>query len=143
MDVEINVNTYLYCDDWRIGQVIRNLIANSIKHGGKDKPIQILLTQHRENDCEYLKIAVEDEGVGIPEDQLEEIFDPFTESSRTRRKSGGTGIGLAVCKELIAAHKGRMWAENNASGVGSTIFLILPYEKQCKRVYSYRLTQKS
>ncbi len=143
MDILSNADTNVHCDPWRIKQLLRNVLANAIKHGGKDKSIRIILDRHQENDLKYLKISVQDEGVGIPEDQLQTIFEPFTESSRTKRKSGGTGVGLTLCKDIVGAHKGKIWAENNASGVGSTFRMILPYEKQFDKVYTYRLTQRS
>jgi PAS domain S-box-containing protein len=142
MDVSSDVNTYIYCDDWRISQVMRNVIANSIKHGGQNKPILIALSVLKEQSNKYLKISIKDEGVGIPEDQLEEVFELFTESSRTKHMYKGTGIGLALCKDIVIAHKGKIWAENNPDG-GATFFITLPYEKQSRKIYSYRLTQRS
>jgi signal transduction histidine kinase len=139
MDVGAHVNTYISCDDWRVSQVIRNVLANAIKHGGQDKPIQINLDTHEEKNKKYLRIAIQDEGVGVPPDQIEEIFEPFTESNRTKRISGGTGIGLAICKDIVAAHRGRIWAENNAD-IGATFFITLPYDDHPKKSYSYRLT---
>lgn len=143
LNIDSNVKTYIMCDEWRMAQVIRNVIANAIKFGGPDRPITIALDTHDENESTYLKISIKDEGVGIPNDQLEEIFDPFTESDRTKRMSGGTGIGLAICKNIIAAHRGRIWAENNLDGKGSTFFITLPYEEQPKKVYSYSLLRRS
>jgi PAS domain S-box-containing protein len=140
MDVGADVNTYISCDDWRISQVIRNVLANAIKHGGQDRPIQINLDTYEEKNKKYLRIAIQDEGVGIPEDQLEEIFEPFTESNRTKRTSGGTGIGLAICKDIVAVHRGRIWAQNNVRSIGATFFITLPYEDHPKKSYSYRLT---
>jgi signal transduction histidine kinase len=121
---------------------MRNVIANSIKHGGQNKPIQITISTHKEHSNKYLKISVQDEGLGIPEDQLEEIFEPFTESRRTKGAYNGTGISLALCKDIIAAHRGKIWVENNHND-GATFFITLPYEKQPQKVYSYRLTQRS
>ncbi len=73
----------------------------------------------------YIRIDVRDQGVGIPEDELESVFDKFVQSSKTRTGAGGTGLGLAICREIIQAHYGRIWAENNPSG-GACISCILP-----------------
>ncbi len=59
-------------------------------------------------------ISVRDEGPGIPPDELELVFDKFMQSSKTKSGSGGTGLGLAICREIVAGHHGRIWAENNA-----------------------------
>ena len=71
--------------------------------------------------------SVIDQGIGIPENELDSIFDKFVQSSKTKTGAGGTGLGLAICKEIIDAHKGEIWAENNAEG-GSIFSFMLPYE---------------
>ncbi len=73
----------------------------------------------------YVLTSIQDQGIGIPEDELELIFDKFTQSSRTKTAAGGIGMGLAICKEIIDAHRGKIWAENN-SDVGCTIKFLIP-----------------
>jgi len=63
-----------------------------------------------------VKVSVSDRGPGIPEDELEAVFDKFVQSSKTKTGAGGTGLGLAICHEIICAHKGRIWAENKPEG---------------------------
>ena len=58
--------------------------------------------------------------MGIPESELELIFDKFAQSSKTRTGAGGTGLGLAICKEIVEQHGGKIWAESKANG--ETIF---------------------
>jgi len=72
-----------------------------------------------------LRLIVSDEGVGIPESELEKVFDKFVQSSKTKNGAGGTGLGLAICREIVAAHGGAVWARNNAAG-GAEFFLELP-----------------
>src|SRR5690606_15730594 len=55
---------------------------------------------------------VTDEGPGVPETELETIFDAFVQSSQTTSGAGGTGLGLAICREIVTLHGGRIWAEN-------------------------------
>jgi signal transduction histidine kinase len=69
-------------------------------------------------------VSVVDEGVGIPDDELNAVFDKFVQSSKTKTGSGGTGLGLAICREIVEAHGGKIWAENNATG-GATFHFTL------------------
>jgi len=66
--------------------------------------------------------------VGIPADELESIFEKFSQSRRTVSGVGGTGLGLAICKEIVAAHGGEIWAENNSNG-GATFNFSLPIKQ--------------
>lgn len=99
-------------DEQKIGQVLRNLIANAIKFSDKESK-KIELFCHVEKEDGRVFLSVKDEGIGVPEDEIEEIFSPFTQSSRTNDKSGGVGLGLVICKEIIDAHQGEIYAENN------------------------------
>ena len=72
-------------------------------------------------------VGVRDHGVGIPEAELETIFDQFVQSSRTKTGAGGTGLGLAICREIVTAHQGRIWAENRPEG-GAALFFTLPLQ---------------
>lgn len=72
-----------------------------------------------------LRMSVSDEGVGIPAGELESVFDKFVQSSRTRTGAGGTGLGLSICREIVAAHHGRIMACNNAAG-GAEFIVELP-----------------
>jgi PAS domain S-box-containing protein len=143
LNVKSNVDTFICCDDWRIKQVIRNVIGNAVKYGSKGKPITITLTNFKKDKLKYLQIAIQDEGVGIPEKELSAIFDIFSESTRTRSKAGGVGLGLALCKEIAVTHGGDMWAENNKSGVGSTFYITIPFEEENNKVYTYALSTRN
>ena len=72
-----------------------------------------------------VEIRVSDQGPGIPDDQLEAVFDKFVQSRRTDRKTGGTGLGLAIAREIVNAHGGRIDARNNADH-GSCFRVVLP-----------------
>lgn len=125
--------TKLLCDEYRISQVIRNLIANSLEYSPEGMSISVFLSEgFLETDAGRIpgiRVSVVDQGIGIPDDELDLIFDKFTQSSRTKTGAGGTGLGLAICKEIIIAHKGKIWAENNPEG-GTKFSFILPYEQE-------------
>ena len=72
-----------------------------------------------------VEVTVIDEGPGIPEDELEQIFDRFTQSSLTRDVAGGTGLGLAICREIVLAHRGEIYARNGTQG-GAEFIVRLP-----------------
>ena len=124
------------CDELKIGQVFHNLMSNAVKFTPPDKKITIsfasqkLPVGNRRTDQETipaLTVKIRDEGMGIPEDELESIFNKFIQSSKTKTGAGGTGLGLSICQEIVKAHHGKIWAENNPDG-GATFSFILPYE---------------
>jgi PAS domain S-box-containing protein len=124
------------CDEVKIGQVVRNLISNAIKFTPSGKKVSILvesseLVINGKKLTPALLITISDDGVGIPENELESVFDKFVQSSSTKTNAGGTGLGLAICKEIIKAHNGKIWAENNPEG-GATFSFMLPYEQKVK-----------
>ena len=110
----------LLLDTKRISQVIRNLLSNAIKFspdGGA-----ILITTCMDN--QSLTFSIEDRGIGIPEDELNLVFDKFIQSSKTKTGAGGTGLGLSICRKTIAAHQGEIWAECNPHGGAKFLFKI-------------------
>jgi two-component system sensor histidine kinase VicK len=109
-------------DSKRIEQVLRNLLTNAIKYSPEGGHI----TVQGRGDHRQLLIQVRDEGMGIPPEDLERVFERFyrVENEITQRV-GGVGLGLAVCRAIVEAHGGRMWVESSL-GVGSTFFFTLP-----------------
>lgn len=95
-------------DEAKIRQVIQNLLSNAIKFSTKSTTIQIELSQTPEK----IRCQITNCGVGVPESELDSIFDKFVQSSKTKTGAGGTGLGLAICKEIIVQHNGRIWAES-------------------------------
>ena len=120
-------------DAARFGQVVRNLLANAIKFTPEGRRIAVgfapgLLaagrraTDHGELDAVTMRVS--DEGIGIPETELESVFDKFVQSSKTKSGAGGTGLGLAICREIVEAHRGTIHAERNAAG-GADFVVVL------------------
>ncbi|MBL3529398.1 MAG: HAMP domain-containing histidine kinase [gamma proteobacterium endosymbiont of Lamellibrachia anaximandri] len=131
-------------DSQRIGQVIGNLLGNAIKFTPADRRITItfsngtLLCGRRKEDqsqCHSLRLSLRDEGIGIPENELETVFDKFIQSSKTRSEGGGTGLGLAISKEIIEAHGGRIWAQNYPQG-GAEFILEIPIKGETEAAES-------
>jgi signal transduction histidine kinase len=120
------------CDKERIEQVVRNLLANSIKFTKsgtiKVSLIKSTIINKKGKTKPVIQFAIKDTGIGIPQNQLNYIFDKFNQSSITKTGAGGTGLGLAICKEIIKAHHGTIWAENNKDQTGCVFYFIIPYK---------------
>src|SRR6266545_1750856 len=112
----------LHADPDRIVQTLTNLIGNAIKFS---PPGGTVRTSVAKQDG-WLLFSVADEGRGIPADQLEAVFDRFTQiDSADTRDRGGTGLGLAICRGIVELHGGRIWAES-ALGQGAIFKFMLP-----------------
>lgn len=116
-DSEIN----LVFDQHRMRQVMVNLLSNAAKLTPEGNKIDIKV----QLDALFLHVEVSDQGIGIPDDELEAVFDTFVQSSKTKTGAGGTGLGLSICKEIIQAHNGDIWAKNNSDG-GASFFVKIP-----------------
>jgi len=124
LNVELDIpetDEYLMMDQIKIMQVIRNLVANAVKFSAPHDTLRIEI-KHQQA---YSQFTVVDQGIGIPEDELEVIFEKFSQSRRTKTGASGTGLGLAICREIINAHQGDIWAQNN-SGTGAAFVFRLP-----------------
>jgi len=122
-------------DPGRITQVFCNLLSNAIKFSPEAASIRIEIATtelprgRRAQDSgtqPALVIRVIDQGIGIPENELECIFDKFVQSSATRTGAGGTGLGLAICRAIVAQHRGTIVAHNNHPGNGASFVVTLP-----------------
>jgi len=104
-----------------IGQVLTNLLDNSVKYSMPGDPIVISARLAGEQ----VNIAVRDYGIGIPEGDLERVFDKFYRVQR-QDSIAGTGLGLSICKGIVEAHGGKIWAVNNSDkGVTITFTLLV------------------
>lgn len=111
-------------DSYRIAQVVQNILSNAIKFTPNEGEIAILISESS-SAPEYIKVSISDQGHGIPEDELECIFDKYKQSSRQSRYIGGTGLGLSISRQIIEHHNGKIWATNNQY-LGSSFHFILP-----------------
>ena len=118
-------NDEVVMDKDRILQVVRNLLSNAIKFTSPGGTIQLSI---RKLDDE-LSLSVIDDGIGVPPGELNQIFDKFVQSSKTNTGSGGTGLGLPICHQIIQDHQGTIWAENNLNR-GSKFSFSIPIERK-------------
>ncbi len=111
----------MVADEAKLAQVVRNLLSNAIKFSPPDSAVEIEIVRH----ADRVQVRVCDRGIGVPESEHEAIFDKFIQSSKTRTGAGGTGLGLAICRQIITAHRGRIWVENRPGG-GSVFTFEIP-----------------
>ncbi|MBU3914072.1 hypothetical protein KKA14_00890, partial [bacterium] len=117
--------------DWaKLLQVIRNLISNSIKFSDSGGEIELKMM----NETSYISLSIKDTGIGIPEKELDAVFDRFVQSSETKVNSGGTGLGLPISQKIIQDHKGKIWAENNPDKGSKFTFTIFKDNKVKKKL---------
>jgi len=127
---EPSCKTVAKFDKSKVRQVITNLLSNALKFSPEESTITLsftddLLVTKGKAKLPALRFTVQDQGVGIPVDELDTVFDKFIQSSKTKSTAGGTGLGLAISKEIIEAHGGQVSAENNPTG-GATFFFTIP-----------------
>ena len=118
----INVPEYLYSDVHRIKQIISNLISNAIKFTPENKKIETKI-EYKDN---KLYVEVKDEGIGIPKEKLNTIFNAFSQAdSSTTRKYGGTGLGLTISHKLVELLGGELKVESELDK-GSKFYFEIP-----------------
>jgi len=151
MDVDCNIPK-VYGDIHRIEQVLSNLVSNAIKFTSENGQIKLSAKVVNIDDLDhskfyvdpssvnvrvkkllkgnYIQIDVEDNGIGIKEEDIPKVFDKFQQiESSLSREVGGTGLGLAIAKQLIDAHRGEIWLESEV-GKGTVFSFILPVMTQ-------------
>jgi signal transduction histidine kinase len=131
----IQLNGTVFCDPNRIGQVLSNLIKNSIDFvpdNGSGKIIVKVQEEEynsRDNDFKMALFTVEDNGIGINPEKADKLFQKFYQiDTGPTRKHAGTGLGLVICKGIIEAHSGKIWVDK-APRTGATIKFTLPVRR--------------
>ncbi len=114
-------------DERRLKQVMYNLLSNAVKFTPEGGRIKIEVKKEKE----FLKVSVEDTGIGIPKEYLDKIFEPFFQvKTNLKDKPHGTGLGLSIAKTIVELHKGKIWAESEGEGKGSKFTFILPIKRE-------------
>jgi signal transduction histidine kinase len=106
----------------RFAQLLDNLISNAIKYSPAREPIVVSISLEER----FSKVSVSDHGIGIPAEHLTRIFDRFYRVGGTADAVAGQGLGLSICKEIVTAYGGRIWAQSEGAGRGSTFSFTLP-----------------
>jgi signal transduction histidine kinase len=127
LDLEVRAASTAACfDQPRMIQVFVNLFSNAVRVSPPQTTVKAGIEDGTlEGQRPALHCWIGDEGPGIPESELEAIFDKFAQSSRTANGAGGSGLGLAICREIVLLHQGKIWAANGSSG-GAVFHIVLP-----------------
>ena len=120
IDVEPDLPLVM-ADRRRIVQVLGNLLSNAARHSPGTSVIRVSAVR----DGVHVAFSVSDEGRGIPADSLPDLFRKFSRA-QSEEQSGDTGMGLAICKGIVEAHGGRIWAESDGPGTGASFTFTLP-----------------
>jgi signal transduction histidine kinase len=118
-------DVFVYADKGRISQVISNLLDNAVKFTKGEGTITVMVENEKEegHNNEQILVTIKDTGIGIDPQIMPRLFTKFA----TKSETGGTGLGLFICKGIIEAHGGKIWAENNKDGEkGVTFSFSLP-----------------
>ncbi len=115
------IDTTVTGDPVRIERILYNLIDNAAKYSPSESNVTIRI----ERGDKELQVSVSDQGIGISEGKIKELFAPFKRLVDQSEHAKGLGLGLVVCKRLVEAHGGKIWAESKA-GEGSTFHFTLP-----------------
>ena len=128
----------IMADRLRMIQVLSNLLSNAAKHSPETLPIRVSASR----EGRLVVISVSDKGRGIPAASLPHLFRKFSRID-AEDQGDGTGLGLAICKGIVEAHGGRIWAESDGSGLGTTITFTVPNVEQPEKVSPTKPTQPS
>lgn len=121
--LQIEEGHTVWLDAGRIQQVIVNLLDNAIKYSSPGGEVRIVLTY----DDTGALLRVQDQGIGLPRDALESIFEPFGRAANAASSQiQGMGLGLFIARRIVQAHGGQLWAESEGDGLGTTMHLWLP-----------------
>jgi len=120
----------VYVDDVQIGQVFTNLISNSMKYAPENSMIGI---QAEKGDQDHLEVQVSNQGPPVPEGDLDLIFEKFHRVSSSDRITG-IGLGLSICKGIVEAHGGHIWAQNLPNGFAIHFTLPLTWQGNSPRI---------
>ncbi|MDR0356786.1 MAG: response regulator, partial [Clostridiales Family XIII bacterium] len=130
--IDPEIPAFIHSDEQRLAQVITNLLSNAIKftqEGGSIKLVADKIGEEKETDTSYIRISVNDTGIGISPEQLGRLFNSFEQADNSiSRKYGGTGLGLAISKKIIELMDGEMRVESTL-GEGSAFTFTVPAKR--------------
>ncbi|WP_456449352.1 ATP-binding protein [Thiolapillus sp.] len=129
MDVQLHIPPLLKGDRLRIQQILTNLLSNAVKFTEQGEITLRVRLARLEDTQATLQFEVQDTGIGIPQNKRESIFEIFEQADNTTtRRYGGSGLGMAISKQLAELMDGRIWLKQSKEGAGSTFLFEVPLE---------------
>jgi CheY-like chemotaxis protein/anti-sigma regulatory factor (Ser/Thr protein kinase) len=124
LELEVGADPTLrvHGDQTRLVQVLGNLLNNAAKFSPEGGIVRLSVERH----SDAAVVRVRDDGVGLPDDMRERIFEPFVQLERSHRRSGGLGVGLALVRRLVEMHGGAIEARSDGPGTGTEMVVRLP-----------------
>jgi signal transduction histidine kinase len=116
---KIGEKIFVKADRLRLGELLNNLITNSIKYT-PDGGGEITIDAKEEGD--FVTISVKDTGIGIKQERLSHVFDEFYKVDISRHDLDSSGLGLAICKRIVEKHGGKIWVESPGKGMGTAFY---------------------
>ena len=123
---EVAVPHRIEADPALVRQLVANLVGNALKYVAADRPPELRISSHADDEPGWVRVDVTDRGIGIPDGQEEAIFDEFHRAPEHAEAFHGTGLGLSLCKRIVHRHGGRISAARNTPDHGSTFSFTLP-----------------
>jgi signal transduction histidine kinase len=124
-----NIPEIIEYDIMHLDTILSDILSNAVKFAPEGTKINIsvekTIIEGEKDTVSGVKVSIADQGAGVPEEDLKDIFKPYKQSAAGKLKEGSTGLGLAICDFLVKGHGGRVWAENNADG-GAIFSFELP-----------------
>ena len=119
---EIPSDLNISADNLRIEELFTNIINNAVKYTSSKGTITI----DAEKENEMITVSIADTGIGMTKDQIEHMFDEFYKADPSRHDFDSSGLGMSICKRIVEKHDGKIWAESQGPGKGSTFYVRLP-----------------
>ena len=110
----------------KIAHLLKTLLSESILYSPEHSTIQIQISERNYNEIIF---SINDQGVNIPEEELSLVFEKFVQSNQTSTRANDSGLGFTICREIINAHNGKIWAENNSKAETCYLFTVPLSEK--------------
>jgi len=118
---KVRDNIFVKADKLRVVELFNNLISNAVNYtpdGG-----DIIIDALKDNDV--VTVSIKDSGIGMTQEQIEQIFDEFYKVDKSRHEMDSSGLGLSICKRIVEKHGGKIWVESPGPGKGSTFYFTL------------------
>lgn len=121
---------FVIADKLRLEELITNIFENSFKYSNKNSKITI----DAQKEKDYVKISINDQGIGMTKNQIKHIFDEFYKVDSSRHDSDSSGLGLTICKRIVEKLNGKIWVESQGIGKGTSVFFTLPIYNKNKKI---------